>query len=224
MRVVENSQHKIAYFPVPKIASTSLKHAFYNLEFNKPYVPGESAAKAGVHGDYAKTRHFFAINHARYKDYARIAVIRDPVHRLISAYQHRIYKERELDESRIDMALAEALGVHPNPTRRFFFRHIEQYRLLSASIRHHTEPITSFLGPDLGYFTDIYRIGKISQLAEQISVLTGQEFEIGFDQKGPERPKNLQMGRGERLAVLQYCAGDYALLKKYYSIPEPLRD
>ncbi len=225
MRTIENSQFKIAYFPVPKTASTSMKYAFYQLEHGKPFikvkVPGQ---KSGIHDTYLNTRRFCNIDHARYKDYSRIAIIRDPVRRIISAFQHRVLREKELSENRIDMDLARALGVAPNPTRSEFLCNIEKYRLLSKPIKHHTDPFTDFLGHDLSYFTDVVKIGKVGELATQIEALTGRKFEIEHHQKGSEKPMVLRMDRPARNALLNYCAGDYALMKGCYSIPEALRD
>ena len=224
MRVVENAQFKIAYFPVPKTASTSMKHAFYQLEHGKPFemvrVPGQ---KTGIHNKYLSTQPFNRIDHARYTDYSRIAIIRDPVQRIISAFHHRVERELALTEKRIDMDLARALGVKPNPSRSDFICNIEKYRLLSLEIKHHTDPFTSFLGPDLSYFTDVVKIRKIPELAAQIERLTGRKFEVGHRQKGREKPMVLRMGRQARDALLTYCAGDYALMKGYFDIPEALQ-
>ncbi len=224
MRTVENTQYKIAYFPVPKTASTSMKHAFYQLEHGKPFVRVKrEGKKAGIHDNYVNTRGFYEKDLSRYADYARVAVIRDPVQRIISAYNHRVVREQELAECNIDMDLANALGVPANPSRMDFLCNLEKYRILAPAIRHHTDPFTKFLGHDLAYFTDVVKIRKLPEFAKQIEALTGQKFELGHFQKGAGTPLNLQMHRDARDALLTYCAGDYALLKGYFSIPEALR-
>jgi len=224
MRTVENSQFKIAYFPVPKTASTSLKHAFYQLEHGKQFENAKDSDRIlGIHDGYFDTGSFYKIDHKRYKDYSRIAIIRDPVQRIISAYQHRVLREKELSEKQIDMDLASALGVTPNPTRSEFICNIEKYRLLSKPIKHHTDPFTDFLGHDLSYFTDVVKIGKVGGLATQIEALTGRKFKVERYQKGNEKPMILRMGRPSRDALLSYCAGDYALMKGYFNIPEVLQ-
>jgi len=225
MRAVENAQLKIAYFPVPKVASTSMKLAFYQLEHGAPFEEAnEDIKQAGIHKAYFSSDGFYQIDRTRYKDYARIAIIRDPVMRVLSAFRHRVQREGELSDSRIDMDLARALGVGPNPNRSEFLRNIEKYRVLSKAIRHHTDPFTKFLGHDLSYYTDVVKIGAIGGLAAQIEALTGRPFPLGHHQKGDDKPYVLRMDKHARNALLGYCAGDYALLKGYFAIPEALRD
>lgn len=38
-------KYKIAFFNVPKVASTSIKHAFYKLEHGRPFQTGDHGGK-----------------------------------------------------------------------------------------------------------------------------------------------------------------------------------
>jgi len=96
--------------------------------------------------------------------------------------------------------------------------------VLSKSIRHHTDPFTKFLGHDLSYFTDVVKMGKVPELAAQIEALTGRKFEIAHFHKASGEALVLKMGWASRNALLSYCAGDYALMKGYFSIPKVLQD
>ena len=219
--VLEVPEFKIAYFPVPKTASTSLKFAFYKLNFGKDYDADEG--RSGIHIDYFNTKPFFSIDISRYEDYSRIAIIRDPAQRIVSAYTDRVVWLQDLSEDRLDMDLARKLGVGPDPTRAEFICNLNKYRLLSKSIRHHTEPFTTYLGHDLRYFTDVVRIGEIPEFAAQIEALTGREFKIGhhrntWSSSGP----NLAMKKAARQSLLKYCAGDYALMRDYFKVPKVL--
>ncbi len=224
MRTLENRPFKIAYFPVPKVASTSMKHAFYQLEHGKAFDEADRPGHpANIHESFFSTRTFYKIDHARYADYTRIAIIRDPAQRILSAYRHRVAGMGELGEGRIDMDLARALGVRADPTREEFLCNLEAYRILSKSIRHHTDPFTKYLGHDLSYFTDVVKLHRLGRLAAQISALTGQRFELGHHQKGRDTPPGMRMRPKMRSALLSYCAGDYALMKGYFSIPKALQ-
>ena len=222
-RTLECERFKLAYFPVPKTASTSMKRAFYKLEYGEDYAKHpQYGKKAGIHSNFFGAREFYNLDHERYRSYTRIAVIREPARRIISAYNHRVVQLKELGPERIDLNLAKALGVEPDPTRKQFLCNLEKYRILSKSIRHHTDPFTRFLGHDLDYFTDVVRIGKLDDLATQISGLTGQEFDIGHFHKNARSEEHLGMGRKASKSLLNYCAGDYALMKRYFSIPPAL--
>ncbi len=224
MYTLENPQFKIAYFPVPKVGSTSMKHAFYQLKHGEPFaLEHPSGGKTNIHESFHNTRPFYAINHARYADYARIAIIRDPAKRILSAYDHRVLQVRELSEKRIDMDLARALKVTPDPTREMFLCNLDAYRMLSKSIRHHTDPFTKFLGHDLSYFTDVVKLGQLEQLSAQISALIGQDFALGHLHKSRSAPVDLRLGPKARAALLEHCAGDYALMKGYFRLPAALR-
>ena len=202
-----------------------MKYAFYQLEHGRPFVEGDlPPEQKGIHIEYHTTHNFYSNELSRYKNYARIAIIRDPARRIISAFNHRVVRERELAASRINMDLALALGVGPDPTRSEFLCNIEKYRVLSKSIRHHTDPFTKFLGHDLSYFTDVVKMGKIPELAQQIETLTGRKFEVAHFHKANVEALVLKMGPAARNALLSYCAGDYALMKGYFSIPKVLQD
>jgi hypothetical protein len=214
---LESSKYKLAYYPVPKTASSSMKHAFYRLEHGAVYKGDE-----GIHDGYFGMREFYHVDRVRYTDYARIAVIRDPARRIMSAFQNRVVALDELAEGRIDVDLAAALGVVPSPSRQQFLCNLEAYRLLSPSIRHHTEPFTTFLGHDLGYFTDVVKIDQLEDLAAQISVLTGRDFVIGHQNRTSSKEVRFGFGPKARRSLLAYCAGDYALMKGYYRVPPAL--
>lgn len=222
-RTLETSKFKLAYFPVPKTASTSMKYAFYKLEHGQAYVKAVVPdRKSNIHNHYFDTRPFTRIDHKRYEGFSRIAIIRDPARRIVSAYVHRVKVLGELAPDRIDMGLAEALGVQANPTRNQFMNNIEKYRVLSAPIWHHTNPFTYFLGSDMRYFTDVVKMSGLEKLAANIRALTGQSFDISHHNQGDGAGGNLTMGPKARKSLLTYCAGDYALLKDHFPIPPAL--
>jgi len=220
-RTLDIVAQKLAYFPVPKVASSSVKQMFYELEFGKKHVlKTGSVHLRGIHNSYFRTRDFYALDLDFYQGFSRLAVIRDPAERILSAYHNRVEQLGELSEENIDMDLARALNLKPNPQRHLFFKDIDKYRLLSASVRHHTDPFTRYLGHDLNYYTDVYKMDQLGQLAEQISRLFGREITIDHHNKGSGRAKFRWLGSKARKNLLTYCAGDYALLADYFSPPK----
>ncbi len=74
--------------------------------------------------------------------------------------------------------------MHPDPTISELISEIAEYRLLSDSIRHHSDAQTVFLGSDLAYFHRIYSVGDLPQLVEDLSRLTGMELSLRHEQAG----------------------------------------
>ncbi len=218
-RTVEVPDAKLAVFPTPKTASSSLKSMIFKqlngIDFNKQ--PKE-ARKGGIHGAFFPTKSFNSIDFDRYKDYTRITVVRDPISRFLSAYDHRVRQLGELNEDVIDMDLARKLDVPANPGLKVFVRNLDKYRLLSHAVCHHTDPFTRFLGPDLGYYTDVFRFDQLNDAVALIGEKMGAKLEMPHKLKQKKEKSSFEslppLLQG---ALLMYCAGDYALMKGYYS-------
>ncbi len=220
-RTLDIVAQKLAYFPVPKVASSSMKQMFHELEFGEKLGrKSEPDHRQGIHTAFFNTRDFYGLDLAFYQGFSRIAIIRDPVERILSAYTNRVEHLGELSEDNIDMDLAKALNVEPDPPRHKFFQNIDKYRILSESVRHHTDPFTRFLGPDLGYYTDVYKMDQLDRLAEQISGLCGKKVSIEHYNKRTGRAAFKWLGVKARKHLLTFCAGDYALLGGYFSPPK----
>lgn len=70
-------KYRICYYPAPKVANTSIKHALYQLKTGKPYereiLP--NANTKHIHMVY-KTPVFTDVNHSSYDNLMRFAVVR----------------------------------------------------------------------------------------------------------------------------------------------------
>ena len=217
---VELKNHDIVYFPMPKTACTSLKMLFYHLNEKRIFENYKKDGKVmHIHNAGYGTPYFSELNHRDYAAMTRIAVIRDPVSRLLSAYSNRVGFHRELSAPRIDLDLAGKLGIGPDPSPEEFFINLEKYRILSPSIRHHTDLATKFLGPSLDYFQKVYPIEKLPDMVAFLSSRTGQNLTLGREQTGGKKIhfKDLSVPARKRLAL--YCMGDYALVDGFYRVP-----
>ncbi|MBN9673149.1 sulfotransferase family 2 domain-containing protein [Roseibium aggregatum] len=220
---VELKNHNIVYFPMPKVACTSLKMLFFQINEGRIFeIYKEDGKLMHIHNAAYGSPSFWDVKHKDYENMIRIALIRDPVARLLSAYSNRVRYHRELSEQRIDLDLAKKLGVGPNPSPDEFFNNLEKYRILSSSIKHHTDPATTFLGPDLTYFQKIYRIEELDKLTRFLSDTVQQDLVLGREQTGGQKVKFMELERQARKNLTQYCLGDYALMKDYYQIPSEI--
>jgi hypothetical protein len=211
-------QFKLAYFPVPKIACTSLKCYFHELEHGAPFVPyrNDDGRMVHIHNKiFSKT--FCAEDQAeRLAACHRIAVIRDPIERLVSAYANRVLFHRELSEAALDTPVARALALAADPPFELFMERFDEYRVASWSIAHHTNPAAYFLGPDLGFYDKIYKFSELAQLHADVSALTGTQYALPHEQKMGAAvtlpgPKHKSWRK-----LREFYAGDYALMRGYY--------
>ncbi|MXN64025.1 hypothetical protein GR183_03830 [Stappia sp. GBMRC 2046] len=217
--VLEN--YGIVYFPVPKTACTSIKYLMYKINNGRNFeqhIRGDNLMH--IHNSAYDTPSFIDVDLMPLKNMIRITVVRDPVARMLSAYSNRVKHYGELSEKRIDLELASKLGVRPNPSPDQFFNNLGKYRILSDSIKHHTDPIYSFLGSDLRYFHHVFRIEKISDFVDFMKNSTSQRIELEREQTGGEKISLSDLSNKARRKLTEYCYGDYALLQGHYPTPK----
>lgn len=216
------ARHKLAYFPIPKTACTSIKMMMFELEHGRKF---EMYEKEGVlmhiHNAAYPTPKFLDTDLAALTSMQRIAVVRDPVKRMLSAYSNRVNHHGELSEAHINTDLAQALGVHPNPSPDHFFNNLEKFRVLSPSIQHHTDPVNVFLGPDLHYFHRVFRLENLDDFVEFVATQTEQAVHLGREQTGGEKVEFHDLGSRAQRSLLEYTYAEYALLRGHYVPPTP---
>ncbi|WP_226638557.1 sulfotransferase family 2 domain-containing protein [Novosphingobium profundi] len=213
--------NKISYFPVPKTACTSIKYLFYYVENGKDFEMTEVNGEVQhIHNSMYPTEYFQVVDQKALVGSTRIAVIRDPVARMLSAFSNRVGFHKELSEDRIDMEMARKLEVHPNPSPDHFFNNIEKFRALSPSIKHHTDMTSAFLGYDLSYYHKIYTINELDELVDFLQGETGMDLKMGREQTGGAKLAFSDLLPRARKNLLQYCYGDYALMRGYYLPPK----
>jgi hypothetical protein len=206
----------LCYHPIPKVACTSLKKAFYRLENGHDFPGGD------IHAEYHRTEPLAVFDDQTPDALLRIAVVRDPIARLVSAYNNRVMGHRELAPDRIDLDLARRLFLVPDPDPDFFFLNIDRYRTLSFDIRHHTEPMTSFLGPSLRAFDRVFVFEELDRLADWLARRVGTPVRFVHEQVSePGGPRFERLSPAAQAAAVAACWGDYALVADLYAPPAP---
>lgn len=187
-------EHKIAYYPTPKVGCSSVKSALYELAHGKPHEG--TPEKPWVHD------HYISSEYERLEQpdsFYKFCIVRDPIDRLASAYLNRVVTYRELGEV---------------PSFPDFVRSLERYRMSSPSIRHHTDGQWFFIGFDLGYFDRVFSFDEINVIPAEIEAATGHRIELPHLQKGdgstlvPEGP--------EIWRLTEHYEMDYAVLRGLY--------
>lgn len=212
---VEWRTKKIVYFPVPKCACTSLKYAFYKLNFGQEYSEDSATAAGGIHLLYSGTPEFGLSRLELYTSWRRLVVIRDPVRRFLSAYTNRVVDKGKLSEDLLSDN-SRKFDVPSNPDIHQFIAHFDIYRAISPDVRHHFAPQAYFLGPDLDAYTHVYKIEELDLLHMMLEVEHGYHFEMHRLQVSNTSISTDIISVRELSVICGLYAGDYALLKRYY--------
>lgn len=169
---------KTAFFSVPKAACTSIKEMLFQVENGFGFRPFRANGETKhIHNAAYPTIPFAQINHEALADFLRLAVVRDPVNRVISCYANRVVHYHELSDRHIPPHYL-GLGAKPNPTLEEFVERLELYRRCSPSIHHHSEPLTTFLGTDASYFHRLFGMAQLEELTQLLSDRVGIELAL----------------------------------------------
>jgi hypothetical protein len=210
-----NQKYKISYFPIPKVACTTLKKVFFELEndfeFRDFRVNGQPKH---IHSFYSSSP-FSKVPHDKIIDHKKFCIIREPLSRIVSCYRNRVLYHQELS-SRVITEDMRSEGIYPNPSLDDFCLNIEFYRSVSASIVHHTDPITVFLGEDPSYFDKIYSLGDIESFFADLSALTGKKITPYKEQTGGPNVSIGDMSQEAREKIIDFYKNDYDVYANYF--------
>lgn len=168
-------EHSITIYAVPKIACTTLKRIGYEIEYGVPWEKGRN-----VHRDYpsipfVNRSGLGGVFSKRPRTKFRIAVVRDPVSRLLSCYSNKVLKGQYLGEFRrsSEDRKRDRVVLKDNPSFDEFVENLVLYRRYSdIVIRPHSERLQYYLGPDASFFTHIFDISQVSDLIVFLSKVT----------------------------------------------------
>lgn len=228
-------KYKIAFFNVPKVASTSIKHAFYKLEQGRAFQTEDHGAKhihqiymSGFYNGTSKVEKTYEVQYPVSEkifdvldDYWKFAIVRDPAKRILSAYTNRILHHRDMHEMSHARKRALKHGLTLTPTVNSFLSKIERYRKFSHSIKSHTDPIYNYLGTDLSRFDTIYRVNQLPTLASDIATRTGHTFDIPHLQTGGRKINVNSLCQRSYNKLMEFTASEYDFLQNYYTPPSP---
>jgi hypothetical protein len=206
-------QQRIAYFPVPKAACTSIKTMFFAIENGMPFKPMlRHGQMFHIHNFYG-TEPFNREDKDELLDYWRFAVYRDPITRFLSCYSNRVLHFEELSQNMLS-AEAQDAGAVPDPDLETFVERIELYREFSPSIRHHVAPQVSFLGRDPGYFQRIYGMAELPQLVSDLETRIGHDLDLPHEQRGGPRLTAADLSANALESLQQIYHADFRWAEK----------
>jgi hypothetical protein len=212
----------IAYYSTPKVASTSIKMALYELEHGSPFVPYQDARGQWwhIHNAWLKEEPtpFTALPDG--SSHFKFCVVRDPIPRFLSAFGNRVHFHNELSTDVLNSHPdGRKLNLQPDPDLDTFVDRLEEYCQVSWSIYHHVRPQADFIGGSVSYFDRVYEFSEIASVSEDLSKLAGRPLKLPHEQqRGPKfKLENLTRARLQKL--LGYYERDYEVLSRFYTKP-----
>lgn len=208
-------KHKFSFFFVPKVACTSIKYMCFEIENGRPFEPYmANGVMKYVHEAVYPGRRFWEVPHKAIEDHVRLAVVRDPIARFLSCYSNRVVHHQELSFNKAGPRLKK-FGLKPDPTLAEFANQFGIYRKCSESIRHHTAPMSNFLGKNAEYYTEIYNLKDIGACVDRISAIVGRPLELGRHQTGGPKMSESDLTPAQIDKLKQFYAVDYNTYGSY---------
>ena len=158
---------RLAVFFSPKSAGTSARALLFELENGRPFEPYRVQGKEIDANAILTNFRFDRVDHEALAGFHRIAIIRDPVRRFLSAYTNRVLHYRELSEDVVGDKLAKR-GLTPDPDLDTFVDNITRYTKVSNPIRRHTRDQQMFLGPNTDYFDAVFRVEDLGAFPKHL--------------------------------------------------------
>lgn len=206
---------KLTYVSVPKVACTSIKRMFFEIENGKPFnVFHTNGHMWHIHNFY-KGHAFGDLPHRRIADHRRLAVVRDPVQRVLSCYSNRVVHHGKLTAKAAGPALERA-GLKPAPDLGEFVDQFEAYRAVSPDVQHHSQSLIHSLGEDPGFYARVYDIRELGDFVADVGAHLGRELVLGRHQTGGPKftPDDLTAAQRDRL--MQIFAEDYRIWGRHF--------
>ncbi len=190
-------KHKLTYISVPKIACTSLKNYFFEVENGFAFKPFRLNGKRhGIH-QFALSPKFSMLKSNKMAGHRKITVVRDPWKRIVSCYANKVVAEKALHKIEFNRA-QEKLGLVCDPSLDNFVNLLEHYRAASLITRRHTQPLSHFLGKDPDFFDRIFSIDQLPQMTEYVATIVPNPPELRYLNKRTSYNKGLPQADIER--------------------------
>lgn len=208
--------HKISYFSVPKCACTSLKNFFFEIQNGFAFKNFKiDRDDYHLHRFYI-SRPFEVSQKKSPADHKKYTLIRDPLSRLVSCYRNRVdsAQGRNLMRAQAENIKAKKLPLHP--TWPEFLEHLDMYRDLVPMLKHHSEPLSHFLGTDPEYFDGIFSISDMNSFVQVISDQVGDVPAMQRFQSHGTDFNSKMVTPGERKKIDEIFSEDHEIFGKYF--------
>ena len=184
----QSPQFSLEYYPVPKNACTTIKHAIFELENQREFknfiVSGKTKHSHNIYPSKPFSESSDQSSSPLRSSITSFGVYRDPIKRFLSAYSNRFLHHNELSADHLKYH--ELLkDLKPKPDLDYFIDHINDYMKV-PTISHHMAPQVRFLGKDPTKFSLLVNINKLKTLQEFLTERSGKKIKFRHLQTGGE--------------------------------------
>lgn len=206
---------RLAYFPVPKCACSSAKNVLYELSHGEPYVNSSAGKKMHIHKVYPTGNGFDENNWlwSVSNNYAKICIVREPIDRLRSAYTNRVLFHNEINPAAVRHASIDHLPH--KPTFEEFAVNLFEYQHI-PSIRHHTLPITHYLGEDSSRFDKVFNVSCMESFYSYLDNRSGHCVTRFHRQNGGQEIDVEPLSSKTRFQITSYYYKDYTAFGEFF--------
>lgn len=209
-------KYKIAYLPMPKCASTTMKKLFYYLQTGEEtdmphyFFPIKISSKV-------EPRQM-----SDYEGYFRCIIIRDPVKRFMSYFFKNIISERSLfgiyGSDRYPLSGLDCLL----PNINCFIDRLEDYIYSFIDTRHHTLCQSAYIGNALADFDYVCPIEELEKMKLQLEELTETNIELpNLMRSSQSKSKSItpfyNISLHSLSKLINFYKDDYDILNEYYT-------
>ena len=203
-------KHGLSYVSAPKVACTSLKHLFFEIENGRPWQSFAANGKRYYIHRFYPGLPFADLPHERIGEHQRLCAVRDPVTRILSCYANRVVHHRDLQRRPFTEEMCAA-GLSREPSLESFTLNLETYCQHFSSIRQHARPLVHFLGHDPSWYHGIYPLRALEDFRAHVEAVVGHAPALGHRQTGGPKLSPEDLGEKARRHIEAIYAEDYAI-------------
>jgi Sulfotransferase family. len=201
-------EYKLAYIAVPKVACTSIKNMMFEIENGFQFRDFKASGRTYWIHDLYKSVPFAERRQNRLAACIRLAVVRDPIARLLSCYSNRVVYHSELSPQKARRVLRNT-DLPFDPDLSTFVANLRPYMAAVESIHHHARPLVDYLGGDAQYYERVYGMKDIGDFTADVNRLTNKQVQLPRLQTGGPKLSADMLSEAEKAKLREIYAEDY---------------
>lgn len=205
----------LTYVSIPKVACTSIKHMFFEIENGRPFQPFKISGQFWHIHNFYRGYAFEDLPHPRIAEHRRLTVVRDPLQRVLSCYSNRVVHHRKLAEPKALAAMAAA-GLNPKPDLGAFLDQFQEYRAVSQDVLHHSRPQIWSIGQDPGFYHRVYALRDLADFVADVGTHLGRMPVLGRHQSEGPKFTTDDITAPQRARLMEFFAEDYRIWGQYF--------